>query len=152
MPIFDCATAIIFDSAIIFDCATAIIFDSAIIFDCATAIIFESVSFSTAFSSPILRGGGGKIKVLHSTKKKKNKKIPLKKEEEKNQVGFFFFKLKGGLPGQSSCRTTQSCRHKALLSSSGPDSIEKDLAGPEARLTLVERFPDERRGCGAPPE
>ena len=35
---------------------------------------------------------------------------------------------------------------------SGPDSIEKDLAGPEARLTLVERFPDERRGCGAPPE
>ena len=24
------------------------------------------------------------------------------------------------------CRTTRSCRHKALLSSSGPDSIEKD--------------------------
>ena len=31
--IFDCATAIIFNSAIIFNCATAIIFDSAIIFD-----------------------------------------------------------------------------------------------------------------------
>ena len=26
----------------------------------------------------------------------------------------------------SSCKTTQSCRHKALLSSSGPDSIKKD--------------------------
>ena len=56
------------------------------------------------------------------------------------------------MPGHSSCRTTRSCRHKALLSSSGPDSIEKDLAGPEARLTLVERFPAERRGCVAPPE
>ena len=27
---------------------------------------------------------------------------------------------------QHCCRTTRSCRHKALLSSSGPDSIEKD--------------------------
>ena len=28
---------------------------------------------------------------------------------------------------QHCCRTTQSCRHKAWLSSSGPDSIEKDF-------------------------
>ena len=30
--------------------------------------------------------------------------------------------------------------------------IQKDLAGPEVRLTLVECFPDERSGCGAQPE
>ena len=29
-------------------------------------------------------------------------------------------------------------------------TIEKDLAGPKARLTLVECFPEERRGCGSP--
>ena len=33
-------------------------------------------------------------------------------------------------------RTTQSCRHKALLSRRGPDTIEEDLAGPKAQLTL----------------
>ena len=33
-------------------------------------------------------------------------------------------------------RTTRSCRHKALLSRHGPDTIEEDLAGPKARLTL----------------
>ena len=36
---------------------------------------------------------------------------------------FFFYKMKYLL--QQRCRTTRSCRHKALLSSSGPDSIEK---------------------------
>ena len=33
---------------------------------------------------------------------------------------------------QYCCRTTRSCRHKALLSSSGPDSIKKD--SPSARM------------------
>ena len=33
-----------------------------------------------------------------------------------------------------------------------PLTIEKDLAGLKARLTLVECFPVGRRGCGAPPE
>ena len=33
-------------------------------------------------------------------------------------------------------RTTRSCRHKALLSRRGPDTIEEDLAGLKARLTL----------------
>jgi hypothetical protein len=31
-------------------------------------------------------------------------------------------------------------------------TIEKDLAGPKARLTLLECFSAEQRGCGAPPE
>ena len=47
---------------------------------------------------------------------------------------------------QHCCRTTQSCRHKALLSSSGPDSIKKDSRSarradcsrqPQARLHTV---------------
>ena len=38
-------------------------------------------------------------------------------------------RIDGGV-GYSSCRTTQSCRHKALLSSSGPDSIKKDSQSP----------------------
>ena len=37
---------------------------------------------------------------------------------------FFVYQMKYLL--QQRCRTTQSCRHKALLSSSGLDSIEKD--------------------------
>ena len=37
---------------------------------------------------------------------------------------FFFYKMKYLL--QQHCMTNRSCRHKALLSSSGPDSIEKD--------------------------
>ena len=36
----------------------------------------------------------------------------------------FFFKVKYLL--QHFCRTTLGCRHKALLSNSGPDSIKKD--------------------------
>ena len=38
-----------------------------------------------------------------------------------------------------------SCRHLWL-------TLEKDLAGPKARLIMVECFPAERRGCGATPE
>ena len=34
-------------------------------------------------------------------------------------------------------RTTQSCRHKALLSRRGPDTIEKDLQGRTLLLSLV---------------
>ena len=37
---------------------------------------------------------------------------------------YIFYKMKYLL--QHRCRTTRSCRHKALLSRSGPDSIKKD--------------------------
>ena len=44
----------------------------------------------------------------------------------------------------SSCRTTRSCRHKALLSSSGPDSIgdfRSQLEGPDGEAVRRQPAP-----------
>ena len=70
---------------------------------------------------------------------------------EATEATLGLFSTEGGGP-YSSSRTTRSCRHKALSCRPIGLRIEKDLAGPKARLTLVECFPVERRGCGAPPK
>ena len=56
------------------------------------------------------------------------------------------------VPFQQNGQIRDNSQILAPSDDSGPlgFSKEKDLAGPEARLTLVERFPAEQRGCVAP--
>ena len=59
----------------------------------------------------------------------------------------------GASPANSAVPKSRELLYNRALSCRPPGlTIEKDLARPKARLTLVECFPAERRGCGASPE